>query len=141
MKNNFFLRVFYVSLLLIGMNMVCSSCSNEDEKEIGSRMPVRKMEFIGDYVKYVEGMQGILCCDDVLKMNYIEDADLNRYYIVYAETDPTIMVGDKVEFEGKVYAISESPLSKKGVEYVNDLLKDIHIYGLYAPAFSMKLVE
>ena len=127
-------------LLLVGMSMVCSSCSSEEEK-LDSQTPVRKMELIGDYIKYVEGMQGILCCDDVLKMNYIEDADLNRYYIVYAETDPTIMVGDKVEFEGKVYTLSESPMSKKAVEYVNDLLKDIHIYGLYAPAFSMKLVE
>ena len=74
-------------------------------------------------------------------MNYIEDADLNRYYIVYAETDPTIMVGDKVEFEGKVYTLSETPMSKETVEYVNELLKDIHVYGLYAPAISMKLVE
>ena len=126
-------------LLLVGMSMACSSCSNEEG--IGSRMPVRKMELIGDYIKYVEGVQGILCCDDVLIMNYIEDADLNRYYIVYAETDPTIMVGDKVEFEGKVYALSETPMSKETVEYVNELLKDIHVYGLYAPAFSMKLVE
>ncbi len=139
MKNIFFLRVFYVSLLLVGMSMACSSCSNEEG--IGSKTPVRKMELIGDYIKYVEGVQGILCCDDVLKMNYIEDADLNRYYIVYAETDPTIMVGDKVEFEGKVYALSETAMSKETVEYVNDLLKDIHVYGLYAPAFSMKLVE
>lgn len=126
-------------LLLVGMSMACSSCSNEEG--IGSKTPVRKMELIGDYIKYVEGVQGILCCDDVLKMNYIEDADLNRYYIVYAETDPTIMVGDKVEFEGKVYALSETAMSKETVEYVNDLLKDIHVYGLYAPAFSMKLVE
>ena len=139
MKNIFFLRVFYVSLLLVGMSMACSSCSSEEG--IGSKTPVRKMELIGDYIKYVEGVQGILCCDDVLKMNYIEDADLNRYYIVYAETDPTIMVGDKVEFEGKVYALSETAMSKETVEYVNDLLKDIHVYGLYAPAFSMKLVE
>ena len=155
MKNKNFLRVFYVSLLLVGMSMACSSCSSEDEMNEMSTNHI-PTSCLGDYVKDMENVTGVLCHhDNPLNMWYIEDSDKNRFYLFdfsdvidspsregatalyFGKRDP--LEGDKVLFTGKVYALNEEWI--ESTEELAKLSEGIQLYGLQLPEYTITLVD
>ena len=141
-------------LLLIGMSMICSSCSSEDEMVEKSPNIIIPICCLGDYVKDMENVTGVLCCHDRrLSLWYIEDSDKNRFYLFnfknvidskegdtvlyFGKRDP--LAGDKVSFTGKVYALNEEWTVYK--EELAKLAEDIQLYGLQLPEYTITLVD
>lgn len=121
------------------------SCSSSDE---GPRdMPPPNITWIyyqGDFIKDITDKPGTMYYDYKHDKWYIEDAEMNRYYIFCTNWNYQdayyVALSEKatVTFEGKVYAITNEWLEYKGM---SSMLDTIGLYALITPDFSINLIE
>jgi hypothetical protein len=144
MKKRWFLSVICSFLLMMGMSMFFSACSNSSDDDINGSKPPRIISLkYGDYLKDVSDISATAHKDDTHITWYFDDAKNNtRYYVYPADVheadklDSLLSEGDKVRFEGKLYGFNKEWMARDST--LTTLQKTIQQYVIVAPKYVIE---
>ena len=150
MKNRLY-SVSFLFLLIAGISVSLSSCSNEDASDwLNFPPPPPGIYCVGDSVTTVKDMQGVGWSHTRSIYDntpYIDTSNGDRYYCLPSwefgeyggDFYQEFAIGAMIEFSGVVYKMNEEYIKSQPV--LPELAKTIHLYVLAAPNFTIKRIS